>query len=517
MGWPLWRFYMSIDLNKQWPSLLSYYVGIPADGTSTYIENIYKLSKQNKAKLAAKLGLPDTLTVEEEVLVDLSERFAFSYKIACAVMPEDKKPTFDEFITNRTANQMKLSKRILSYAKTNSGVTTKILLSGLHSTTFRMKLSKELPKVPNAGAFVKNADLAEDALSIQDYDYYAAIIQNIYSEIASIKKATYGFSMDMFTMLSAGSSNSFSSCFTVGRFNSKGPLDIALSPLTGVIYNRQGNNVTGRAWVVFDKDFNKFVVMKSYGFIDDDIIKKVCSWLCALLDDKADWSYINGNNEDVYLSLDYKPAGWYLDPIRMFFFSSTSDKTRNIDVHGCVEAPCLLCGKHHTRSTLLCSECEETKLTTCKRCNKLMLKTDRNKMYPLCDNCIEKVTFCPVCGAQMKEGKTCPKCAWNNMCAVCGTKSDKPLKWIEGIPVCDSCISLLHKTTCECCGSHGLMYPYRGHALCNTCYQQLSSLPSASISEAQVHINPDVLERFVANNTDLNISWNVSEGDNNGH
>lgn len=508
---------MSIDLNKQWPSLLSYYVGIPADGTGTYIENIYKLSKQNKAKLAAKLGLPDTLTVEEEVLVDLSERFAFSYKIACAVMPEDKKPTFDEFITNRTSNQMKLSKRILSYAKTNSDVTMKILLSGLHSTTFRMKLSKELPKVPDARAFVKNADLAEDALSIQDYDYYAAIIQNIYSEIASIKKATYGFSMDMFTMLSAGSSNSFSSCFTVGRFNSKGPLDIALSPLTGVIYNRQGNNVTGRAWVVFDKDFNKFVVMKSYGFIDDDVIKKVCSWLCALLDDKADWSYINGNNEDVYLSLDYKPAGWYLDPIRMFFFSSTSDKTRNIDVHGCVEAPCLLCGKHHTGSTLLCSECTETKLTTCKRCNKLMLKTDRNKMYPLCDNCIEKVTFCPVCGAQMEEGKTCPKCAWNNMCAVCGTKADKPLKWIEGVPVCDSCISLLHKTTCECCGSHGLTYPYRGHALCNTCYQQLSSLPSASISEAQVHINPDALKRFVANNTDLNISWNVSEGDNNGH
>lgn len=503
---------MSIDLNKQWPSLLSYYVGIPADGTGTYIENIYKLSKQNKAKLAAKLGLPDTLTVEEEVLVDLSERFAFSYKIACAVMPEDKKPTFDEFITNRTANQMKLSKRILSYAKTNSGVTTKILLSGLHSTTFRMKLSKELPKVPNAGAFVKNTDLAEDALSINDYDYYAAIIQNIYSEIASIKKATYGFSMDMFTMLSAGSSNSFSSCFTVGRFNSKGPLDIALSPLTGVIYNRQGNNVTGRAWVVFDKDFNKFVVMKSYGFIDDDVIKKVCSWLCALLDDKADWSYINGNNEDVYLSLDYKPAGWYLDPIRMFFFSSTSDKTRNIDVRGCAEAPCLLCGKHHTRSTLLCGECEETRLTTCKRCNKLMLKTGRNKMYPLCDNCIEKVTFCPVCGAQMKEGKTCPKCSWNNMCAICGTKSDKPLQWIEGVPVCDNCISLLHKKTCECCGSHGLMYPYRGHALCNNCYQQLSSLPSSSISEAQVHINPDALKRFVTNNTDINLSWNVSEG-----
>lgn len=66
--------YMSIDLNKQWPSLLSYYVGIPADGTGTYIENIYKLSKQNKANLAAKLGLPDTLTVEEEVSLDLSAR-----------------------------------------------------------------------------------------------------------------------------------------------------------------------------------------------------------------------------------------------------------------------------------------------------------------------------------------------------------------------------------------------------------------------------------------------------------
>lgn len=100
---------MSIDLSKQWPSLLSYYVGFPADGAGTYIENIYKLSKQNKANLAAKLGLPDTLTVEEEVTVDLNERFAFSYQLVCMVMPKDKQPTFDEFITNRTSNQMKLS------------------------------------------------------------------------------------------------------------------------------------------------------------------------------------------------------------------------------------------------------------------------------------------------------------------------------------------------------------------------------------------------------------------------
>ena len=133
---------MSIDLSKQWPSLLSYYVGFPADGAGTYIENIYKLSKQNKANLAAKLGLPDTLTVEEEVTVDLNERFAFSYQLVCMVMPKDKQPTFDEFITNRTSNQMKLSKRILSYAKTNSNVTAKILLSGLYSSSFRAKLNK---------------------------------------------------------------------------------------------------------------------------------------------------------------------------------------------------------------------------------------------------------------------------------------------------------------------------------------------------------------------------------------
>lgn len=508
---------MSIDLSKQWPSLLSYYVGFPADGAGTYIENIYKLSKQNKANLAAKLGLPDTLTVEEEVTVDLNERFAFSYQLVCMVMPKDKQPTFDEFITNRTSNQMKLSKRILSYAKTNSNVTAKILLSGLYSSSFRSKLNKELPKVPDARSFVSNSDCAEAVVITQDYEYYSAIIQNIYSEIASIKKATYGFSMDMFTMLSAGSSSSFSSCFTVGRFNSKGPLDIALCPLTGVIYNRQGKNIIGRAWVVFDIDFNKFIVMKSYGFIDDAIIKKVCGWLCALLDDKADWSYTNGNSEDVYLSLDYRPEGWYIDPVRMFFFSSTSDKIRNIDVRGCVEAPCLLCGKYHTKSTIICSDCEETKLTNCKRCGKQMLKTDSNKLYPLCNNCVEKVTFCPVCGSMMREGKACPKCAWNNMCAICGTKSDKKLQWIEDIPVCEHCISILHKTTCECCGSHGLMYPYRGHALCSNCYQQLSSLPSSTISEAQVHIKASILQNFITSNPDLKISWNVSEGDANEH
>lgn len=504
---------MSIDLNKQWPSLLSYYTGFPADGAGTYVENIYKLSRQNKEKLAAKLGLPDSMTVEEEVTVDMQNRFMFSYSLVCLVMPEDKRPTFEEFIKNRTSDNAKLSKRVLAYAKTKPDILSKVLVSGLYSSSFMNKLTKELPKVPEARSFVQTSSTEDALVSSKDFDYYSAIIQNIYSEIASVKLATYGFSTDMFTMLSAGSSSSFSSCFTIGRFNSKGPLNIALCPLTGVIYSKQGKNITGRAWVVFDKDYNKFIVMKPYGFIDNTIIQKVCSWLCVLLDGNVDWSYTNGDSTDIYVSLDYKPEGWYIDPIRWFFFSSESDKVRNVDVCGCVEAPCLLCGKNHASSTILCRECEDTRLTNCKKCGRVMFRTSDNKLYPLCSNCVEKVTTCPVCGSVMHEGQTCPKCAWNNMCALCGTKSDKTLQWIEGVPVCDHCVSTLHKTTCECCGVHGLMYPHRGHALCSNCYQQLSAFTAGTTATASILINRDALRNFVTNNPDLNLAWDSSEGE----
>lgn len=500
---------MSIDLNKQWPAVTSTYTGIKSDGSNTKIPQILDLCRRNKMYLAKMMHIEDTLTVEQEITVDVKKKFSHVLQALLSTIPKDKNITEQELLNNKieSAAGMKASKLLLRWAKENDSYITKWCMTVICSCMYRNHLYEELPKLPNYAEYV-NGD------TFRIYDFYSTFIQNFFSELAAVQKTLYGFSIEPILMLQAGSSSTFKSCFSVGRFNSKGPLNIALNPFTGVIYNRTANNVTGRAWVLFDQDLQKFVIMKSYGFIDDVTIHKVGSWLCAMLDNKSQWSYTTGSENDVYITLDYTPEGWYIDPVKFFYFSEKSDKVRNIVISGAVDAPCIICGNSTgNSSTLMCRDCMENAFVVCKKCGKTMLKSKDMRTYPLCDHCIQKTTTCPVCGTIVPEGKECHKCAWNHTCSLCGKKHPRPLKWINDVPVCETCISLMHKDTCECCGSVGMVYPYNGHAVCSACYRQLSYYTNQIVSRTQTYLDYDTIKKFVEANPDcgLTISTNRDE------
>lgn len=494
---------MSIDLNKQWPAVVREYVGVNTDGSNTSIAKIIDIAKTNKALLASKLGLSGTDTVEQTVSVNLQEKFKHSVNIIRSVFPKEIQPSTEEILSNKDKTGAKISRLALSHAAKNSAEIMKLMFKMSMSGAYSENVKTELPKLPKITSYLEGMKDVHPVLKEQEF--FAAIVQNFYSEIAAVQNATYGFSIDPFHILAAGSSSSFSSCFTVGRFNSKGPLNIALSPYSGVIYNKMGNEITGRAWVIFDKNFKKFCIMKSYGFINHETIHQVGSWICIMLDSKDQWSFVKGSDDDVYLTLDYQPDGWYVDPIGFFYYANSSDKIRHIAITGCIDAPCIICGKSHYSSTLVCSDCLEKAFTTCRKCGKSMLVDKSLKTYPLCDNCIKKVTTCPVCGTLVPDGKECPKCAWDHTCGLCGKKHEQKLTWYEGIPVCKDCINAMHKRTCECCGDTGMMYPFKGHAVCSNCYKQLTFYSDGVVYSRGTYVNKDNIFNFVRNHPDCGL------------
>ena len=71
----------------------------------------------------------------------------------------------------------------------------------------------------------------------------------------------------------------------------------------------------------------------------------------------------------------------------------------------------------------------------------------------------------------------------------------------------------MHKDTCECCGSMGMVYPYNGHAVCSACYRQLSYYTNQIVLRTQTYLDYDTIKKFVEANPDcgLTISTNRDE------
>ena len=80
---------MSIDLNKQWPAVTSTYTGIKSDGSNTKIPQILDLCRRNKMYLAKMMHIEDTLTVEQEITVDVKKKFSHVLQALLSTIPKD--------------------------------------------------------------------------------------------------------------------------------------------------------------------------------------------------------------------------------------------------------------------------------------------------------------------------------------------------------------------------------------------------------------------------------------------
>ena len=497
---------MPIDLNKQWPAIMNYIDGIKPDGSNTYIPAFIRMCNENKKPLAKALGFEDgILTVEEQLQTDIKNRFPYSLNIIRSVLKEtdEYKPTDEEIFNNKIEKTgAKLSRWLLALVNKEPD---RLLTFSFNIGTSSSYLVHELKNMPSVGKYVKG-----NLAAVMEYTplvHFEAFIQNFYSEIASLTKATYGFSIDPFVILRAASSDKFTSCFSPKNFNGRGPLHIALHPNTGVVYTTANNVVSGRAWILFDKDMAKFCVMKSYGFMSEELVQKICISICQALDEKSVWSK---SKKAVDIFMHPVPEGWYIDPVHALYFSDKSNRSSSIHLGTAGRAMCLLCGATKCGySSLICDECAAKLLIRCNKCGNNILKSANNMRYPLCSKCVGKVAVCPVCGAVMEEGKPCPHCAWDNWCSLCGVQQDKTLKRYNGQPVCDKCADLLTAAKCECCGTTGFTYPYKGKALCLDCMSSIDvMLTSASHVYDQTKCVPYISQRmkqFLRDNPDISI------------
>lgn len=445
---------MDIDLNKQWPELTKYIYNLNPDGSQTKIADIYRMANANKQLLRAHMCMGDLVRVEEVIENNINDKFKISLNMLKKILPD---VSVEEIISNKTKDGARVSKLITKRAE-DVGPYFFQQLSIMEYTT-----KEELPKCPTASSFIET----KDGLRTVNHDkLVSTVVQNFYSELAAVKNTVVGFSTDMFDFMNAGSSSAFTSCFSVDHFNSAGPLTIAMNKYTGVFYVKNNSAIIGRAWVLFESNFKQFAVMKPYGFLDRTVLCKLENWLCAVLNNTEDWTYGNVNDDNVcFINV---PNGWYIDPIRRIY-SCKDTYEKNIVIHDAVNSPCIFCGKVHPGSTLWCDDCREKYLTKCTRCGHEMY-VEEKKTFNFCNDCLSKVVKCPKCGTETEKGQPCPKCSWDHTCAVCGKKSEFPLQWVSGVPVCSDCQKSLNKGVCDICGEHAATYPYDNMALCFTCF-----------------------------------------------
>ena len=488
---------MSIDLKQQCPGVLNKISGIANDGSNTAIPELYAESKANKKVLATKLGLLDEYRVEcVESTFDINK---YPQCIDLVKLLVKEEISTSDIINNKTPSGAKISRIVCK-------CEPKDVSSALKIVPTMVKAMAELSIDSDVDDLVSGLDYLKKSVATFSAKFWEIIAAE--SEIIS------GFSLDFLDILNAANSTSFTSCFALGGSSSAGPLQVARYPLSGVIYVRQSNNnIIGRCWVVFSKDFNSFHVLRRYGNLTLSMVHTLSKWLCSRLNPDGMWVLSSGR-ERIHVSAEM--CGWYEDPIDATY-SDLRGKSRTIrpdypSMAG-TYARCISCGEDLGRDNTLavCSTCKRptgnaTRRVSqtgrdlkgsfgfCSMCEKYYVTDGK---ISLCPSCAKEEISCAKCGSKFvrtanqldiatssmrssllssdfnkyRYTNLCPDCLKKHPCVVCGAPlEDSPY------PVCKSCADLFNVNVCEVCGEVGQTYPAAGHALCPLCHAEANSL-----------------------------------------
>lgn len=454
-----------LDLSKQCPELLQQIDRFPNDGSGTHLEEIYTESKLRQTALRKALGWKDeqtSLYVDQDI--NLEDTFKLSKKIILSLLnDEDERYLIDNptcLWDNRLKSGMKVTKAIARNVSKNEHV---IKLFKLITETFTSDswetIKEELPKFPDTDAL----SLIKDPM---------VFVQNFMSEIASVRTKHLGFTIDMFDFLRGCNSPNYASCYTISRnYNSMAPISLALSGKAGMIFSGNKDAIIGRCWVIFSNTFDSFAVLKSYGFLPLENIHSVACNICGLLKPNDRW--VRVKQLRATLSAANVNAGLYGDPLEYGYSSHIENNKPVIQLDIDNPTPiCIICGKRTLMTECVCPKCKSN-MSTCKKCSKLMFDKPDNKSG-LCTLCASKVTICPDCGKVLKKGAECTCKSTHSTCTFC----DSPTAiTINGVSMCEDCSKIICTFNAECavCGSHGPMYPYKKHALCQRCYACVST------------------------------------------
>ena len=456
-----------LDLKVQCPELLQQVSGFPNDGKGTALPEIINEADANQSALRKALGFNDgDTTLELELSTDFDKSFFLSKNIICSMLSEEDTnyilSNTNALWDNKLESGMKISKAIARRVADGSYIDrlSKYMFS-LDNAVFKENIRKELPKYPgNMFETLKNP---------------IVFVQNFFSEVAAAKDKKIGFTIDTLMFLRGCNSSNYSSCYTISReYNSMSAISLGLTGLVGMIYLRDGSSILGRCWVVFSPKMTSFNIMKPYGFLKDEVISTVSQWICTLLNNNSTW-YKNklGNENDFDSDTRLDPfsgsVGIYGDPIYESYSLSYESRNHNlaISINLPVVIPrCILCGERLIGTKIFCESCRNTKVTMCRSCNRLML-IDKEHAVQLCDSCISKKEVCPDCGTVHDRDKECTCHTISTSCIFCGNPASLSM---NGIAICTSCAESMMKDTCEVCGAHGVMYPYKNKALCQRCF-----------------------------------------------
>lgn len=455
-----------LNLKEQCPELLREIIGFPNDGKGTKLEDIYNETKFNQKVLRDVLGWQDGRTgMLVNTSLDLDIMFKNSKKVILSLLDEQDAKFVtenpDNLWENKLESGMKISKAIARVVSKNEHVTRlfTLITKELSDSDSWNSLRKELPKLPELDAI----GLMKDPM---------VFVQNFMSEIALAKTKELGFTIDMFDFIRGCNSSNYVSCYTVSRrFNSAAPISFALSGKAGMIYNKDSSSIIGRCWVVFANDFKSFLIMKPYGFLQDESVHTVACNICALLNSEVPWYKVTDIGECLYVAT--TNSGIYGDPVR-FGYSSVR-KGEVVQLQKEIENPssvCIMCGKRDASTRIICPSCENM-LYRCEGCESFMYERPTNK-FGFCEKCMKGITVCPDCGCQLKKGETCACQLKQSTCTFCDSEA---VMTINGVGLCEDCAKILCSpdSECEVCGVRGPMYPYKKSPLCQRCYTCVAS------------------------------------------
>lgn len=450
-----------LDLKVQCPELLQQVPGFPNDGKGTALSDILFESECNQAALRETLGFAEgETTLEKESITDFESTFSFTKKIIMSMLGEEDAEYIgnnpNALWDNRLESGMKISKAITrriadgSYLKPLSKI-----LFNMDTREFDLKMRTELPKYPISNMSV--------FLLLKDPSVF---IQNFFSEVAAAKGKSIGFTLDPLMFIRGTNSPNYTSCYKIERhYNSMSSISLGLSGRVGMIFSKDSASVLGRSWVVFSPTFDSFIVLKSYGFLPKETISTVCQWLCTLLNKDATW--YSSDYTGFHLEADREEIGIYNDPIIRLYSSKLVKNAMNISFTVNTVVPkCILCGSRVESSTIICRSCERDRMSRCVNCGSIMIK-DPEHSVQLCSKCLDKVEVCPTCGKAHKKGEKCNCINHSSTCSFCG----KPATLnFNSVAMCTECAEAMLRTTCDACGAHGVMYPYKGKSLCPRCF-----------------------------------------------
>lgn len=452
-----------LNLEVQCPELLHQLTGLEKDGSNTKLEDIYKETKLNQIALKEALGWSDDQVSQSiNVDVDLDGTFPLSKKLMLALLPEESA----KYVTdnpsslweNRLESGMKISKAIARSVSNNEHIAKlfNCIVEEMKGDDEWMALRKELPKLPGIGPI----GLMKDPM---------VFVQNFISEVSAAKTKQIGFTIDMFDFIRGCNSDMYTSCYTISRnFNSMAPISFAMSGKAAMIYNKNDQSILGRCWVIFSNTFDSFVIMKTYGFLSDESVHVVACNICAALNKDASWKRVNTAHRES-LSVAITNSGLYGDPIEWGYSYKMKRNSLFIPIEiENITPRCMICGERVLHSRIICERCEK-RFAHCKQCNTVILKPNATGI--LCNRCAKntKTTVCPDCGRTVAAGAKCVCTQTRETCAFCESPS---IISVNGVGLCAECAAIISNTngTCEVCGCHGLMYPYKKSPLCQRCY-----------------------------------------------